>query len=1102
MNQIDWLGLWQLSLNRPERQLEGWGLLGLYALVLALSLWSTRRTWHPLKSRRLLLFLALCLSALILNNILAWHYPVARPPVPNRPQEASGWPSPLLGSLPILITGAWWGLGPALVVGVLSGLMRALFIQAQVPPIFEFAVLGLIAAFLLRQDYVGRFFAFLRQPIVAGVFARLLIWPLTFPGIYMYAPDQALYALDFAWPLFTAGFLPALVEGVLAGLIVQALYAARPAMRPVQDARAAPPFSKSLNRRLLFTFVPIMLVMVAVPMYAVMATTINAATRQAVQQMARDAASATQDIPFFFQTGQNLVTALSNDADLRSNDANIRQSRLAEGVRTGAFFDELALTDASGQVSTLFPSSGSKQLTSDEKTLVSRTVSSGAPGISEVQRVTTDTLRISFVVPLDDSKGVHVGAVVGRARLNANPMMVRALTGLQNTLGTGEGFVVDERGRIVLVNARRADRLTTDWRMAENQPVLSQVGEGKVYVSSVEDGTRRLIYVRPVLGTAWTSVIELPYASVLGLAADVSAPMLVLLLTIMLMAGIAGVAISRRVTRPLRQLAQATAQIAEGRLESPVLVRGQDEVGQLGEAFEDMRASLKGRLEDLSLLVHVSQAVAGSLDLERGIPPILEAAMESSGARAVRLLLFERGSIKSLWRRGDLPGEILPMDRYLAGMAEPLAAPWWVDSVARARNQIEPSLVPAGVRALAALPIRRLKETIGVLWVAFAEPHHRTDTEKNILATLAGQADVLVENARLFQTAENERQRLAAILISTSDAVIVTSPDDRVLLMNPAAEIAFGVVATRVVGKRLQETVLDASVIQLLTTQPIGAGPQTGEIILPDSRTLYGSASVIKLENGPSLGRVAVMRDITKFKELDAMKTDFVATVSHDLRSPLTYMRGYTAMLPMVGELSPKQSDYVAKIQHGIEQMTELIDDLLDMSRIEAGVGLQRVECEMAEIVNTVFDEARGRAMAFGLELVTAIHTHQMLVADPALIRRAVSNLVDNAIKYTPPGGTITMGVEIAGASLVVRVSDTGLGIAPEDQVRLFEKFYRVKRRETVDIKGSGLGLAIVKSIVEWHNGRVWVESQPGSGATFYIALPIKSPVSGESEPT
>jgi PAS domain S-box-containing protein len=437
---------------------------------------------------------------------------------------------------------------------------------------------------------------------------------------------------------------------------------------------------------------------------------------------------------------------------------------------------------------------------------------------------------------------------------------------------------------------------------------------------------------------------------------------------------------------------------------------------------------------------------------------------------------------------------LLPLDRRLAEMAVHLSEPMWIESVARSRGIIDSSLAGGNVRSLAVLPMRRLTETTGFVWVAFGELHRFSETEKNILTTLAGLADVLLENARLFQTAENERQRLAAILISTSDAVIVTSPDDRVLLMNPAAEIAFGVVATRVVGKRLQETVLDGSVIQLLTTPPTGGTSQTGEIILSDGRTLYGIASSIRVENGPLLGRVAVMRDITRFKELDAMKTDFVATVSHDLRSPLTYMRGYTAMLPMVGELTPKQTDYVEKIQGGIQQMTELVEDLLDLGRIEAGVGLQRIECSLADIVNTIVEESRPRAMAFGLDLKTEITTQRTIVVDPALIKRAISNLVDNALKYTPPNGRVTVGLSEDNHLLLVRVTDSGLGIAPEDQVRLFEKFYRVKRRETMDIKGSGLGLAIVKSIIEWHHGRVWVESQLGTGSTFYIAMPIHAP--------
>jgi len=192
----------------------------------------------------------------------------------------------------------------------------------------------------------------------------------------------------------------------------------------------------------------------------------------------------------------------------------------------------------------------------------------------------------------------------------------------------------------------------------------------------------------------------------------------------------------------------------------------------------------------------------------------------------------------------------------------------------------------------------------------------------------------------------------------------------------------------------------------------------------------------------------------------------------------------------------------VEKIQAGIEQMGQLIDDLLDLGRIEAGVGLQRVDCVLADVVKDVCDEARSRAMVFELDLKTEINTQRAMLADPALIKRAISNLLDNAMKYTPSGGSVTVGLDERADSVIVRVSDTGIGIAPSDQGRLFEKFYRIKRRDTLDIKGSGLGLSIVKSIAEWHGGRVWVDSQLGQGSTFFMALPTSgatgaSPVQG-----
>jgi len=275
----------------------------------------------------------------------------------------------------------------------------------------------------------------------------------------------------------------------------------------------------------------------------------------------------------------------------------------------------------------------------------------------------------------------------------------------------------------------------------------------------------------------------------------------------------------------------------------------------------------------------------------------------------------------------------------------------------------------------------------------------------------------------------------------------------------------------------------------------------TDEVPLADGRTLYASVSTILDSDGGQIGRVAVMRDITQFKELDELKSDFVATVSHDLRAPLTFMRGYTTMLPMVGELNEKQADYVEKILRGIGQMGELIDDLLDLGRIEAGVGLERKPCHLGAILVEAVDSMRVRTVSKGLELELAPAEGVAVVpGDATLLRQAVANLVDNAIKYTRSGGTVTVGLSIHNQQAVIHVADTGVGIAPDDQVRLFEKFYRVKRRDTMDIRGTGLGLAIVKSIVERHGGKVWVDSELDRGSTFYISLPLGEVGSPEAE--
>jgi signal transduction histidine kinase len=264
------------------------------------------------------------------------------------------------------------------------------------------------------------------------------------------------------------------------------------------------------------------------------------------------------------------------------------------------------------------------------------------------------------------------------------------------------------------------------------------------------------------------------------------------------------------------------------------------------------------------------------------------------------------------------------------------------------------------------------------------------------------------------------------------------------------------------------------------------------ELILPDGHVYYATASSVAAD-GHRVGRICILRDITSFKELDALKSEFVATVSHDLRSPLTLMRGYATMLEMVGELNDKQVDYVRKIVSGVESMTRLVGNLLDLGRIEAGVDLQVEMMNVQDLVERVTGALQLQATQKRVQLTAEIQQGVAMVdADQALLQQALNNLVENAIKYTDPGGKVAVRVSPGVDSVIFAVEDTGIGIAPVDIPRLFEKFFRGAQHDGKKLSGSGLGLAIVKSIALRHGGKVWVESLLGKGSTFYVSIPLR----------
>jgi signal transduction histidine kinase len=207
-------------------------------------------------------------------------------------------------------------------------------------------------------------------------------------------------------------------------------------------------------------------------------------------------------------------------------------------------------------------------------------------------------------------------------------------------------------------------------------------------------------------------------------------------------------------------------------------------------------------------------------------------------------------------------------------------------------------------------------------------------------------------------------------------------------------------------------------------------------------------------------------------------------------------MRGYATMLEMVGELNEQQEGYVRNIVIGVESMSRLVNNLLDLGRIEAGVGLQLEMVPVVDVVRQVTDALQLNAAQKNIEMTVDVpqETMPLVEADQALLHQSIHNLVENAIKYTEQGGKVWVKIQEKGAQVQITVRDNGIGIAPVDQPRLFEKFYRAAARDSRKERGSGLGLAIVKSIAERHGGRVWMESQLGRGSTFYLQIPQRQP--------
>lgn len=341
---------------------------------------------------------------------------------------------------------------------------------------------------------------------------------------------------------------------------------------------------------------------------------------------------------------------------------------------------------------------------------------------------------------------------------------------------------------------------------------------------------------------------------------------------------------------------------------------------------------------------------------------------------------------------------------------------------------------------------------------------------------------------RRAQTSEAEHARLAAVFNNIHDSVMILNQQNIIIFVNPAMCRAFAINAKDAVGKPVTDVIKHPDLLTLITRADTNDPYQYHEVSFPDGRV--GNAQFIAIHD---VGYALTMQDITYLKEIDRIRREFVSTVSHDLRSPLTSVIGYSELIERAGPLNEQQRDFVSRIQDSIQHITSLINDLLDIGTIEAGIDTRREFVQLEGILRYTIDMLHGQIKAKGLKIKTDLAPAlPSLRANPIRLRQVLDNVVGNAIKYSNVGGEIYVSMRAEGNQIILEITDHGPGIPPADQPHIFDKFYRATNIGQ-DVEGSGLGLAIVKNIVENHQGRIWVESTLGKGSSFFIVLPVNA---------
>ncbi len=522
------------------------------------------------------------------------------------------------------------------------------------------------------------------------------------------------------------------------------------------------------------------------------------------------------------------------------------------------------------------------------------------------------------------------------------------------------------------------------------------------------------------------------------------------------------------------------------------------------------------RVRQRDYILQISRAITAQLDLAAVLRQILEAAVEMLSGQAGLIVLSEGAETAD-----EETNFVVRASYGLPEAALELLSPLWVERPDRDdergwwtsefQNRLSLAARTSGLplRQVVALPMSIGERQVGAIYVLRRWGSGLSANDRQVLASFADQAAIAVHNAQLYQQVSQEKRRLGAIIEHSADGVMILDAHHRIQVFNRALAALTGWRASDALGHHHDEVIRWARLRtgHDLSTAEAGGWPLPHQNEPGQGQTLYAEGDLERLDKscvsvgityaplfdreGRLVNIIANVRDITRFREAEELKSTFISVISHELKTPVSLIKGYAGTLRRQDANWDQEtlSESLKVIEEESDRLNTLIDNLLDASRLQAGaLPFNLAPVDLKELAQDV--AAKFQPQTDVHDIVVDMPDLPPVQGDKSRLEQVLDNLLTNAIKYSPEGGAIRISGHTRPNQVILSVSDEGIGIAPAEQTQIFGPFYRIDDALTRRTQGTGLGLYLVKAVIEAHDGQVWVESEPGQGATFSFSLP------------